>query len=84
MQRDGPLGHVAAAAGTAASASASVATSCELIGGRIPSVPAVAAVRPALVVGVAREIVPASPAATCVVETASTAATGAGCSRWCR
>jgi hypothetical protein len=76
------LGQVAAAAFTAVSASTAVATSSELVGGRIPSVPAVAAVRPALVVGVAREKCAASPAASRVDETA--AATGAGCCRWGR
>ncbi len=85
LTRGGPLGHVAAAAAVAAaSASALDATSGELVGGSVPSVRAVAAVIPALIVGIAREVCPACPATNCVVEAAATAATGSGCSSWWR
>ncbi len=54
---------VAAVARTAASAAASTAvtSSCELVGSRIPSVPAVAVVKTALILGIAREERVAAP-----------------------
>jgi hypothetical protein len=73
---------VAAAASAAASAAVSTAvtSSCELVGSSVPSVPAVAAVKTALVLGVAREEGAAASASSWVGSTAAAAATGAGCS----
>jgi hypothetical protein len=82
LTRGRRLGHVAAA--VSSSASALDATSRELVGGSIPSVLTVAAVVPALIVGIARVVGPARPGTTGVVEAAATATTGSGSSSWWR
>ncbi len=71
---------VAAVTGAAASAAASTAvtSSCELVGSGIPSVSAVAAVKTALVLGVARGEGAAASASCLVGRNAAAAATGAG------
>ncbi len=67
---------VAAAAGAAASTT--VASSCELVGCRVPSVTAVTVVKTALVLGVARDQGAAASAASRIVGAAAASATGTG------
>ncbi len=72
--------EIAAATGAAASAAASTAvpSPCELVGSRVPSVTAVAAVKTTLVLVVARGEGAADPAASRVVGAAAASATGTG------
>jgi hypothetical protein len=71
---------IAAATGAAASAAASTAvtSSCKLVGGVVPSVSAVAAVRTALVVGVAGSESAAASASCLVGRDAAASLTGSG------